>query len=441
MLETNVAETKEFLQTYFNNAILILSLITLILIIFQFKIIKGSVEEFAVSKRQKIKLVLSILTILLFLKYTKLIVFNVPYLAVRTPISYYSEMDKFKNYGKDNKTGKFLEVKHFNTSHDKEFYIIVIGESTSRRHFNLDNLYYRKTAPLLNSLKEEIKIFNNVISPHAYTIGSLSKGLTLGNIEDPEGVYQGSIIQLLNQAGFSTYWISNQRPIGISDTHVTKIARGSDTAIFLNTKHTSEQTPYDEVLLKELNKIAQDSTQRKVVFLHMIGAHFFYEKRYPPKFNIYRDNPITKFKRPEVYKTINAYDNVMRYTDSILYEVINVAKKVSAKSFVLYFSDHGQEVYDQIDFFGQTVDQMITKNMYDIPLFLWMNNAYSENKIIADNQDKKYMTDDIFHSIADLCKVTSLEIDTTRSIFNSNFKERKRIIKDSLDYDSLFLNK
>jgi heptose-I-phosphate ethanolaminephosphotransferase len=372
---------------------------------------------------------------------TKLIVYNVPYLAVRTPISYFQEMQKFKAYGKENALGNFINVERKNVVNDKELYIIVVGESTSRVHFQLDSGYYRETTPLLNSIKDELLVLNDVISPHAYTIGSLSKGLTLGNTENPEGKYQGSILQLLNQAGFKTYWVSNQRPIGISDTQVTKIAKGANTSVFLNMNHTSEKTPYDEVLLKELDNIVLEAGNKKVIFLHMIGAHFYYEMRYPEKFNIFKDTPKTQFKRPEVYSTINAYDNAMRYTDSILNEVVKISKKQKAQSFMLYFSDHGQEVYDEIDFFGQTIDQMITKNMYDIPMFLWMSESYTLNNEIADNANKKYMTDDILHSIADLCGVTSKETDSTRSIFNASFKERKRIIKNNLDYDTYFKNK
>ena len=48
------------------------------------------------------------------------------------------------------------------------------------------------------------------------------------------------------------------------------------------------------------------------------------------------------------------------------------------------------------------------------------------------------MIDDLFHSVADLLDVSSQEIDSTRSIFNKNFKARKRIILDSVDYDIFF---
>jgi heptose-I-phosphate ethanolaminephosphotransferase len=441
LFETNNTEAMEFLIAYFNSFIIFLTVFTLVLIIWSFRRFNDGIKSLKVTKGLKLKLILIVFSILLFLKLTKLIIYNVPYLAVRTPISYFQEMQKFKAYGIENAMGNFTNVSRKNKVHDKELYIIVIGESTSRAHFQLNNGYYRETTPLLKSIKDEILVLNDVISPHAYTIGALSKGLTLGNAENPDGKYQGSILQLLNQAGFKTYWLSNQRPIGISDTQVTKIAKGADTSIFLNMNHTSEKTPYDEVLLKELNRIVLEDGDKKVVFLHMIGAHFYYEMRYPEKFNIFKDTPKTQFKRPEVYETINAYDNAMRYTDSILSEVVKISKKQEAQSFMLYFSDHGQEVYDEINFFGQTIDQMVTKNMYDIPMFLWMSDSYRLNNELADNSDKKYMTDDILHSIADLCGVTSKETDSTRSIFNTSFKERKRIIKNNLDYDTHFKNK
>ena len=48
------------------------------------------------------------------------------------------------------------------------------------------------------------------------------------------------------------------------------------------------------------------------------------------------------------------------------------------------------------------------------------------------------MTDDFIHSIADISGIRCSEIDSTRSIFNKNFKARKRIILDSVDYDIFF---
>ena len=76
--------------------------------------------------------------------------------------------------------------------------------------------------------------------------------------------------------------------------------------------------------------------------------------------------------------------------------------------------------------------------MFDIPFMLWRSEKYKQQKLLSINFDRKYMIDDLFHSVADLLDVSSQEIDSTRSIFNENFKVRKRIILDSVDYDSFF---
>ncbi len=438
LFETNASEAKEFFLSYLNIYNLIA--IFLWIAVMYIGIFKITVSEHKrpVKLHNKIKWIFVVVLFLAFLKLTKFIVYNVPYLLIKTSAVYYQENQLLKVYGEENPVGNFLNVRRKNNLAEKELYIIVIGESISNDHFQLSSDYYRETTPLLNKIKNDLTVCTDVISPHAFTIGSLTKGFTLGNIENPQGKYEGSIIQLLNQADFKTYWISNQRPVGVSDTQITKIGKGAKTCTFLNIKHTSEKTPFDQVLVDELNKVVKEQGNKKVIFLHTIGAHINYEKRYPKSFNYFKDVPVTKYKRKNVYNTINSFDNVIRYTDYILYEIIETVKKQGGSSFVLYFSDHGQEVYDEIDFFGQSVDKMVTKNMYEIPLFLWQSEEHKKAKLIKNEINYKYMTDDLIHSIADLCFVHSKEIDTSRSIFNEAFKERKRIIKGNVDFDSDF---
>ena len=44
--------------------------------------------------------------------------------------------------------------------------------------------YQRETNPKLSRIKDELVIFDNVLSPHCYTTGSLLKSLTLRDWED-----------------------------------------------------------------------------------------------------------------------------------------------------------------------------------------------------------------------------------------------------------------
>ena len=436
-LDSNIDEVKEFLGFYVNTPIVVFTLLILtITSISLFKIKKLNITSLLYTSYSKFKILILFVAILVFFKLSSLIVFNLPYSMIKFSFEYYADFKRFGDY-KNNKTGSFVNVFRAPKEVEKEVYIIILGESTSRFHMSIYD-YYRKTTPLLKEIENELLIYKNVISPHTYTIACLGKGLTLSNYENPELKYKGSIIQLLNQAKFKTYWISNQRPVGMFDSHATKIGLGADKSFFLNLKHTDESTVFDEALVEQLDEVLLEKGDKKIIFLHMLGAHLDYKKRYPENFNYFKSIPKTKFENVEAYSAINSYDNAIRYSDYIIRKVIESMKQLKVNSFVLYFSDHGEEVYDEIDFSGHSADQIITKNIYEIPMFLWLSDAYKSSKKINNNLDLKYMTDDLFHSIADLCNVKSNEVDSTRSIFSKHFKERKRIIRDTIDYDIYF---
>ena len=82
-----------------------------------------------------------------------------------------------------------------------------------------------------------------------------------------------------------------------------------------------------------------------------------------------------------------------------------------------------------------------TNSMYEIPFILWQSNKFKDRRNINLDLNKRYMTDDLFHSLADLMAIDSEEVNYQRSIFNDNFKNRPRIILDSIDYDQSFKNK
>src|SRR5699024_4361655 len=105
-----------------------------------------------------------------------------------------------------------------------EIHIVVIGESTTTWHMQLYG-YHKETNPLLTEIRDELFIFDSVISPHTHTILSLEKMLSYSNYENQKPERNASIVQLANQAGFTSYWISNQRPIGFHESVATNIAK------------------------------------------------------------------------------------------------------------------------------------------------------------------------------------------------------------------------
>ena len=309
-----------------------------------------------------------------------------------------------------------------NMSESKNTHIVIIGESTSRLHFGLYG-YKRNTTPKLEEIKDEIHLFQDVVSGHTYTIGSLVKALTIKKGDE----YVGNIIQLFKQAGYTTHWLSNQPPIGIYETLVTKIALSADKTLFMNSENYYAPTPYDEVLLPELDKILQNSSSQKVIFVHLMGNHAKYSYRYPSLF-AYHPTETEDDKQ----NTINHYDNAILYNDLMVRSIIDKANKSETPATVLYFSDHGEEVYDEIDFVGHPANGVFTKNMIEIPFLLW---SKPERTYPKSYYERKFILNDLSHSLADLYEIYADEIDTTKSLVHKSYVERPRIVWDSIAID------
>ncbi len=308
-------------------------------------------------------------------------------------------------------------------------YVVIIGESTSNWHMQLYG-YERETNPLLLKIKDELIVFKDVITPHVHTMASLEKILTMSDYSNPKIKENSSIIQLANEAGFTTYWLSNQQPIGIDESIPTLIGNAAQNRYFMNTDDYGDNV-YDEKLLPQLESILNEHTQKKVVFVHLMGTHTPYRRRYPEKFQY--------FNKESGYKSkINEYDNAIRYNDFIIRNIIEKVRNQKTNSFVLYFSDHGDEVYDTMDFFGHN-EYHATKPMYEVPFVVWLSKEYKRNNfqmMVSDFLiERKYNLENFIHSFSDLSQIRFDRFDSTKSIFNNKFEASKRLIKKGIDYD------
>jgi heptose-I-phosphate ethanolaminephosphotransferase len=176
-------------------------------------------------------------------------------------------------------------------------YIIIIGESLNRNHMSLYG-YSRNTNPLLGK-RSNLITFKDAISSHSQTTFSLGHALTNNNIEKPlEFKDATSIINLANAAGFTTYRISNQNKVGFSDNIVSIIGDDADHTFFSSTA-TRPSLKYsssiqDEFILPKIKEaITTKATQPKIIFVHLIGNHFDYKKRYLDLKNEYTLNEET----------------------------------------------------------------------------------------------------------------------------------------------------
>ncbi len=432
--ETNNKEIKEFLSFYLDANLMLYGLALLMINVFVYFI--KSFIPVSINKcfSGYTKIVVSIIFILLILKFTSLRHYNLPYLILKSYYVVYFESKVLETGPYKSENGIFKDTKIINNDIAR-LHVIVIGESTTRNNMSLYG-YSRDTNPLLKR-NHELSIFKNVISPHAGTTASLTKALSLLNYEDSNIELKGSIMQLFNSADYATFWISNQQPVGFAETDITKIIDACKNKMYVNTESSEDTRLLDETVFEKIDEVLNNVNMNTVIFIHLQGTHLNYYNRYPETYNFFNDMPPEpKYSSNKIHKIINTYDNAILYNDFIVSSIIDKVKAKNTSSTVLYFSDHGEEVYNTIKFAGHN-DDIGTLPMFDIPFLLWQSKEYKLNNSIEVDLDRPYMTDDLFHSIAHLCGINNEHVNLEKSIFSKSFKKRKRIILNNKDYDSI----
>lgn len=432
IMESNIAESAEYLQSYFSG--FNFALIALLFIpMFFFKFLTP--KPLILSLTNKLVNCGVIILIIGVYNFKNLQDYNLYSIVWNSYQLYQNQMSLHENYGLHSSYGNFKKVT-FNGSSERKIYVLVIGESTTRHRMGIYN-YPRNTNPLLTKIKEELTIFEDVISPHTHTIPSLSKMMSLSNYEDEDRLSEGSIIQLMNQAGFNTYWISNQRPVGWNESLISRIAEAADDTSFINQQADFLTTPYDSALISYFNEAIDSKKEKIFVVIHLLGTHNIYSKRYPEDHLYYSGNaPLSISENIEDNKIINEYDNAVVFNDYILYEIISRLKLENASSYMLYVSDHGEDVF-QVNNSASHTETMGTYPMYDVPFILWSSKKFMHEKL-KTNVRKKYMLDDLIYSIADLSDIKFKGFEPQRSIFSDSLIQRERLIYNEQNYDSIF---
>lgn len=322
-------------------------------------------------------------------------------------------------------------------------YIFLIGESINRNHM-FPYGYHRNTTPNITRLNDELTIFNNVISSHAQTNASLRLALTGANIKNKKSYREAlSIIDSANMAGFKTWWISNQQPIR---SVFASISDQADHAEFISNDYQGVETyRYDGFMLPYIQDALDDNAKHKVIFIHMMGSHAQYANRYPQEFNQFNDKNVAGYTEnlsQGKIDSINEYDNSVFYTDWVFNQILTSLRQSKSDIKALtFFSDHGEEIFDQKNIKGHSPDN-VTANMVEIPLITWTSAGYKQlhekqYTAMQENISRGFQLDSFFHFANDLMGINSALIAPEHSLSSAKFIEpsHRKIYKKSYEQD------
>ena len=319
----------------------------------------------------------------------------------------------------------------------------MIGESTNRNHMSLYG-YFRETTPGLSKLAPDLVILTDAISCDRFTEPVLDRALTAADVENQLGFGDPaaySLIDILRAAGIHVYWLSNQNRLGLWDNHTALLSERADRRTFVS-QYIGEKTSSgpDEALFPVVRMTLKDTGETKVVFVHLMGAHFPYARRYPKEFARYHDGGISDELRgsqvgPRAAEKVDDYDNAVLYNDYVVSTLIEELRNRGGSSSLLYFADHGETPM------GRGRDQAFSPGHVEIPMFFWFSEQFRDNhaalvEALKANRRKRFMNDEIFQSALDLIGVETSIGSPSRSLFRREFVERNRkTLSGKVDYD------
>ena len=169
--------------------------------------------------------------------------------------------------------------------------VLVIGESTDRQRMSLYG-YTRQTTPQLDALRFELDVFDQVVASRPYTIEALQQVLTFADQEHPDlYLTTPSLISVMKQAGYKTFWITNQQTMTQRNTMLTTFSKQADEQVYLNNNRDQNSTSqYDEDVLAPFSQVLKDTAPRKLIVVHLLGTHMNYRYRFPSSYARFQDS-------------------------------------------------------------------------------------------------------------------------------------------------------
>ena len=320
--------------------------------------------------------------------------------------------------------------------------VLVVGESSSRNHWGLYG-YSRETTPEIGKLQNELVVFSNLVCVAPGTQPSLRFLMTLATVEHPKkGIM--SFPWALGRAGYVSYLYSSQPKWGMGENLITLLFKPSLERIYLPERITDRF--FDEALLPYVDDFCMQAKNEKApfLFLHLAGSHFPWNKAYPPDKEFFapdlRDG-VTKGLDAKRCAYVNHYDNSIRYTDSVLAQVIAKIRALRRPAFVVYVSDHGETPS------AGSMRKESDPDMWEIPLIVWLSPEYRKAfpdvcARLSSRTSLPLQSDQLFYGLLDLARVIEEPDERMRrgNFLSPEFKPRQRrmISRGEVCYEELF---
>ncbi len=249
--------------------------------------------------------------------------------------------------------------------------VVVLTDSVNRDNLQLYG-YPRATSPGLSAQQArwgaQWARVQEAWSTEPSTVPALEAMWRTG----PKG--EQHLLALARAAGYRVWWVSNHDDLAVKSQH----GRMANTLQLLNRVPGRSTRALDDVVLPALDAALADPAPRKLVVMHLLGAHQHYHLRFPADGAVFdaADDAVRcqmqALNRPAwLQAQRDDYDAALRFHEGVVtasLEATARAASASGRTTWLYVSDHGQEVGHTENHAGHSPG---TASGYRIPLLLW----------------------------------------------------------------------
>ncbi len=277
------------------------------------------------------------------------------------------------------------------TKDEPKIFVFVIGETTRAQTFNELSKKNKALMTIPNIIS-----YSNVLAQANYTAAAIPLILT-GSVSLPDAVGKADLIDWQNAMGCKTIVISNNNSFNFSDQAAIRSVEGN-----AGVTHFSK---YDHEMLGELTGILSTMNQTNLcITMHMVGSHYDYSARYEKKFEQFpvRGSATDKLRAE--------YKNTVVMVQDFLLQLIDILKQQQAQSFLVFTSDHGENLLE-INNLREHVSSQPTKYELKVPLIFWANDHYKNKhrqqwKYLLNNQKNEVSTGNILPTLLDAMDVS-----------------------------------
>lgn len=260
--------------------------------------------------------------------------------------------------------------------------VLVLTDSVNRDNMSLYG-YPRRTTPQLAALhaaeQGRLLTLRHAWAVEAGTVASLGGLFSFGarDGDDPIGDSH-HLLALARAAGYRVWWMSNHDDVAIEQQH----AQLANSVELINREPGRSTSSLDGELLDCLEEALADPAPRKLIVVHLLGAHPHYRLRAPAAADPFPeeadavDAEMAGEGRSAWLRAMRRdYDKALSYHDAVVARTLALTRQYAPQpghAAWMFVSDHGQEVGHEIAHAGHSPE---TAAGYRIPALVWRHAA------------------------------------------------------------------